>query len=137
MVDRGLEDTTYRAPETFEFDGGNTEIFTKAADCWSVGCIIYRLLTGVAPFRTTRDIIKFTEMSTEMRSLLVEKGINDDGISFFSGLLQKCPPKRLKASDALNHHWSQVSSDMLSGRLKDSLSDTSQDCRVGIPRDKC
>ena len=127
--DRGLQDTTYMAPETFEFDGKNTEIFTKATDCWSVGCIIYRLLTGVAPFRSPRDIITFTEMDTNLKGVLLQRGIDDVGISFLSGLLERDPQKRLKAIDALKHHWPQVSSDRLSRELKHRLSDTHQDPR--------
>jgi len=125
--DHGLQDTTYMAPETFEFDGKNTEIFTPAADFWSVGCIIYRLLAGVAPFRSPRDIITFTEMSTNLRDVLLQRGIESIGISFISQLLQRDPHDRLTATTALQHPWPQVSSDRLSGGLKDRLYDTLQD----------
>lgn len=125
--DRGLQDTTYMAPETFEFDGNNTEVFTPATDCWSVGCIIYRLLAGAAPFRSPRDIIIFTEMGISLKDVLLQRGIESIGISFISQLLQRDPHDRLTATTALQHPWLQVSSDRLSGGLKDKLYDTLQD----------
>lgn len=116
--DRGLQKTTYVAPETFDFDGTNTEVFTPQTDCWSVGCIIYRLLTGETPFRSPRDIYTFTEMGTNLRGILSRRGISNIGISFISQLLQRDPRNRLTAGAALQDSWARASSEKLSERLK-------------------
>lgn len=125
--DRGLQNITYVAPETFDFDGTNTEVFTPQADCWSAACIIYRLLTGDAPFRSPRDIYTFTEMGTYLRDPLSRRGISSVGISFISQLLQRDPRNRLTAEAALQDSWARVSSEKISERLKLKFYDTPMD----------
>ena len=117
------------APETFEFGGKNTDIFTPATDCWAVACIIYRLLTGEALFRSPRDIITFTKVGTHLRDILLKRGIGSIGISFISELLQRDPRNRMTAKTALQHPWAQVSSETPSERLKQKLNDTRFDSR--------
>lgn len=119
--DRGFQASTYMAPETFEFEGKNTEIFTPATDCWSVACIIYRLLTGEATFHSPRDIITFSKFSPNLGDKLYNRGIGILGTSFISQLLQRDPRKRLTAEGALHHSWTRVSSEKPSEGLKRRL----------------
>jgi len=119
--DRGLHATTYMAPEAFEFDGKNPEVFTPKTDCWSVGCIIYRLLTGENPFRSPRDTITFTKFGINLGDKPYPTGIGDLGISFISQLLQRDPGYRSTAKDALQHSWTRVSSEKPSEGLKQRL----------------
>jgi serine/threonine protein kinase len=42
----------YRAPELF---AANTHNYSQAVDMWSVGCILYEMISGLPPFKGTTD----------------------------------------------------------------------------------
>jgi serine/threonine protein kinase len=52
----------YMAPECVR----NKDRISKASDIWSLGCILYQLLTGLLPFRGASDYLIFRR-STEVR----------------------------------------------------------------------
>jgi len=52
----------YMAPECVR----NKDQISKASDIWSLGCILYQLLTGLLPFRGASDYLIFRR-STEAR----------------------------------------------------------------------
>ena len=96
----------YTAPEILI--GGE---YTYVVDCWSVGCIAYRLLTGTALFRTERDVIIY-ELTREPRpSTLLS--CSPLGKSLIDALVDPMPLHRLSASAALSHRWCDLPSPIL------------------------
>lgn len=105
---------SYMAPEVLEYldtDTRNDE-YTNAVDLWAVGCITYRLVTGVVPFPPGRSLVKYCEdKSSFPYDDLPDSGINPCS-KFIKELLEPYPQRRPSASEALDHTW------IISGRLQ-------------------
>ena len=118
MLDNCLD---YQAPELI-----NGEAVTLSTDMWSMGVVIFTLLSGGSPFlvdslELTRDNIKSTRYS------LSSKYFNDQTKDLISKLLVKDGRKRLTAAECLVHPWvnggTQHSSELLKiARLKSHVS---------------
>jgi len=93
----------YVAPEIV-----SQEPYGFAVDCWSVGVILYELLSGERPFDGGKD-----EERTLKLVLSVDvsfdgpqwRNVSTDAMSLIRGLLQRNPHKRLTAAAALHHRW--------------------------------
>lgn len=96
------------APEILDFldtDVLNGE-YTNAVDLWAVGCITYRLVTGVVPFPSGKSLIKYCEnKSLFPYDPLFDSGIKSSGSKFIRELLVAYPKERPSASQAINHTW--------------------------------
>lgn len=97
----------YMAPEilgcldTGMPDGG----YTNAVDLWSVGCIVYRIVTGVAPF-SVPSLVKYCwDKSLFPFDPLFDSKIGSLGSRFIQELLAASPNDRLSAPQALSHAW--------------------------------
>ena len=90
----------YRAPEVA--DGQ----YTSTVDCWSVGCIVYRLITGRDFFKNLDTVykFKFTGVPSPV-SALVHVNCGDDCPDFVGKLITADPDRRLCAATALDHPW--------------------------------
>lgn len=94
--------TNYVAPEIIKQDGE----YSPTVDCFSVGCVIYRLVTSTNLFETLWDIFKHSQSGDPSHELgLDEIGCSEDCISFVGGLLRVDPTDRLTAAAALEHPW--------------------------------
>ncbi|XP_063712627.1 protein kinase 3-like isoform X2 [Symsagittifera roscoffensis] len=97
------------APELIDPEGGNGFLVTCQADMWSLGCVLYVLLTGLSPFldgddsreETCRHILHsdfalpeehFSDTSPHARHLIMS-------------LLNRDPSLRLTSSGCLGHPW--------------------------------
>jgi len=91
----------YMAPEVI--DG----VYTCIVDCWSVGCIVYRLIAGNDLFKSFGDIYKFKYTGAPSpESALVDRGLcSDDCVKFVANLITVDPSRRLDATAALDHPW--------------------------------
>ena len=91
----------YTAPEIL-----SSEAYTYVVDCWSVGCIAYRLLTGTTLFGNERDVFRY-ELTHEPRpsTLLGAESCSPLGKSLIDALVDPWPSRRLSASAALSHEW--------------------------------
>ena len=100
----------YMAPEVFS----GQEYAPEAADMWSLGIILFMLLTGGAlatePSRSDPRFVFLQENG--IRALLelwnMEENIPDSAVELLDGLLQIHPNQRLDMTDLINHEWIQM-----------------------------
>lgn len=98
----------YVAPEIIAGCGHDTQV-----DMWSIGVIIYILLSGYAPFGGKPRSVLFERILRGKFNFHEQywKDISDDAKDLIKKLLTTNPKKRMNAHDALKHSW--MSSDEL------------------------
>mmetsp|Transcript_26350 Transcript_26350/g.40212 ORF Transcript_26350/g.40212 Transcript_26350/m.40212 type:complete len:88 (-) Transcript_26350:409-672(-) len=86
------------APEIF-----NEKKYNEKADMWSLGIIMYILLTGKAPYFGNDDerIISQVKKGHYNRRLLQDSRISKQAQTLIDKLLNKDPKQRLSAEEAL------------------------------------
>jgi len=92
----------YLAPEVIR-----QKTYNEACDIWSIGVIVFSLLTGKVPFDGTKfDDVKKAILSNEVAMQGPEwHGISDLAKEFVKCLLRKKPTDRPTAEEALQHPW--------------------------------
>tara|TARA_B110000008_G_scaffold275677_1_gene313583 strand:- start:2029 stop:3423 length:1395 start_codon:yes stop_codon:yes gene_type:complete len=99
---------TYVAPEVLQ------RHYDQRADIWSIGVIVYVMISGDVPFygETTGDL--FENIQTAEPSYNADDGwdkVSDNCKSFIQRLLAKSPTMRPIATGALNLEWLQTTVD--------------------------
>lgn len=96
----------YIAPELLGLiDGG----CSPAADMWSLGWVIYRVLAGREFLRDVDEVRKYVNGQTRFPlSDLRGVGLSEGGIDFLQKLLKVNPGSRISAANALRHCWPQA-----------------------------
>jgi serine/threonine protein kinase len=92
----------YVAPEVLTED-----TYTNAVDMWSVGVIVYILLSGYPPFfdeSPPKIFKKITEVKYDFDDPAWD-GVSETAKDLIRKLLVKDPVSRLNATDALKHPW--------------------------------
>jgi len=87
----------YLAPEIID---GNP--YTKAVDWWSLGCLIFEMLTGLPPFYDTDIQVMYTKKMTT--NLDIPYTIEENARDIISRFLDKNPDTRLKNVDEIKRH---------------------------------
>jgi serine/threonine protein kinase len=99
---------SYMAPEVLNYleQGLSSSNYTNAVDLWALGCIVYRLVTGVVPFPPGTSLVKYCgDKSLFPYDDLFDSGIKSKGAKFIRQLLATHPNDRPSASQALQHEW--------------------------------
>ena len=89
------------APEVIE---GN---FDEKCDVWSIGCIVYTMLTGVPPFnaRSDAEVLAKVRLGKYSTDLLYDGEFSQKCISFIEKLLVQDPKERPSVENALKEPW--------------------------------
>lgn len=115
----------FMAPEVVDLFVGESNHYDKRCDLWSLGVIAYILLCGYPPFsgnceqdcgwnrgencRTCQELL--FESIQEGRFSFPEndwKDVSEEAKDLIRGLLVKQAPKRLSASEVLEHPWIKI-----------------------------
>lgn len=99
----------YLAPEVLARKHDNTRsiVYSDKVDIWSIGCMIYVLLTGYLPFpQNTQDALYKSILNGEFSTdMLRENEASSDAIDFITSILKVDPNARPSAEDALQLPW--------------------------------
>ena len=77
----------------------NRKTYTVKADCWSLGVILYQLLSGKLPSFDDDEKVKMKEERWEE--------ISEEAKDLMMKLIEVDPEERLSAAQALQHAWFQ------------------------------
>eukprot|EP00092_Neocalanus_flemingeri_P085896 GFUD01108151.1.p1 GENE.GFUD01108151.1~~GFUD01108151.1.p1 ORF type:complete len:278 (+),score=109.41 GFUD01108151.1:92-835(+) len=97
----------YMAPEVLVMGERNAMPgYTYKADCWSLGVILFLLLSGKQPFSQGDDMTKLI-MEGRFRSMTggAWETVSGTAKSLVRALLETDPDKRLSTEQVLNHTW--------------------------------
>ena len=101
----------YIAPEVVEGE------YTKAADLWSFGTIVYMLVTGELPIAGDSDaeilgnvarLIDHPKRFGAIAKKVAGVVISVECVDFINRLMEVDTKRRLTTADALNHPWIKV-----------------------------
>lgn len=95
----------YVAPEVL------TGKYDKKVDIWSIGIIMYVLMTGKPPFNAKSKGELFSKIKTKEIPFPVKRDkshYTNEAVNFLTLLTKKDPNERIAASDALNHEWFKI-----------------------------
>ncbi|CAK9004827.1 unnamed protein product [Durusdinium trenchii] len=95
----------YVAPEVFD------AAYTSQCDLWSLGVIVYLLLSGEMPFVDTNEdvLIAKTQQGEYSMNPDIWMGLSLEATDFTQALLRVDPEKRMTAEEALRHPWLKAS----------------------------
>eukprot|EP00053_Salpingoeca_punica_P012804 m.115114 g.115114 ORF g.115114 m.115114 type:complete len:763 (-) comp16043_c0_seq2:2612-4900(-) len=93
------------APEVLKKQG-----YDKACDMWSLGILLYTMLSGFPPFASTPDDTSEHILARITQGVVrfddpVWKQISSSAQGLISALLQVDPAKRITAAEVLRHPW--------------------------------
>uniref|UniRef100_A0AAQ4PBF6 Ribosomal protein S6 kinase n=1 Tax=Gasterosteus aculeatus aculeatus TaxID=481459 RepID=A0AAQ4PBF6_GASAC len=106
----------YAAPELFESAG-----YDKACDLWSLGVILYTMLSGQVPFQSEQRGMTSSYAADIMQKIKegdfsldgeAWKGVSENAKELVKGLLTVDPETRLKLSDLKENSWLQGAASM-------------------------
>lgn len=100
----------YLAPEIMakkHSDNSSTIVYSNKVDVWSIGCMLYVILTGYLPFNNSTQQALYQSVLSGKFAMepLGEQYISDSCIAFLRYILAVDPSKRPSAKEALAHPW--------------------------------
>lgn len=85
--------------------------YDKKVDIWSIGIIMFVLMTGKPPFNAKSKGELFTKIKTKEIPYPMKRDkscYSNEAVNFLFLLTKKDPLERIAASDALNHEWFNI-----------------------------
>lgn len=129
----------YVAPEIITGKEKSDPKYLNLVDIWSLGCLVYVLLTSHLPFNGKTQLTMFQKIKKGdyHQSPLNSYQISDAGRDFLKLCLQVDPSKRINAKQALDHYWIQDAFDDEASPLSLSQSQSQQSRKIdnGLPID--
>uniref|UniRef100_A0A8C1W9U1 Protein kinase domain-containing protein n=1 Tax=Cyprinus carpio TaxID=7962 RepID=A0A8C1W9U1_CYPCA len=103
----------FAAPEIHQ-----NEMVSTVTDMWSVGVLVYVLLSGLNPFAAETNQQMIESICNAEYSFVDEafKHVSVEAFDFVDRLLTKERKHRMTAAEALNHPWLTMNSEQLSTR---------------------
>ena len=102
----------YIAPEVVTSNGLTDSSYTLKVDCWSMGVILYILLSGTPPFSEDRNCGLNLRAQILGANFVFYPELFNNVSSFAKDLITKLlkvnPVERMSADDILRHPWLQV-----------------------------
>ncbi len=101
----------YMAPEIqIENDDEDQDLpYTLAVDIWSLGCVLFRLLTHQLPFPEFRHLRLYWQSRKHFPTdILINYNVSDNGVSFITKLMKSKPSDRMTVTMALLHSWVSI-----------------------------
>lgn len=109
----------FMAPEVFEVRPDDS--YTFAIDIWSLGAVVYRIVTNATVFQTPSDLVKFSlGMSRFPMHELHSNQASAQAQDFIITLLKPDPKDRPSTVSAAHHPW-------LQGDIKNSFMDSTEE----------
>jgi len=107
----------YIAPEVIKL--GNKSAYTPAVDMWSLGCILFLILTNKLPFDGEDLNLLFKNIQEVKYSFPsdLETTISTEARDLIRRLLELDPNKRLTAEEVLKHPWLNPSPPSIKRRI--------------------
>jgi serine/threonine protein kinase len=96
----------YVAPEVLGFLEKSIEGYTNAIDIWSLGAVVYWILTSEIPFSTPRSLLMYTmDLSQFPSNALSAVDVDEKCCQFLLALIEVQPDKRPTARLASYIEW--------------------------------
>nr|XP_014350699.1 PREDICTED: ribosomal protein S6 kinase alpha-4 [Latimeria chalumnae] len=102
----------YAAPELFEPGG-----YDESCDLWSLGVILYTMLSGQVPFQSSYKGMTFSHAAADIMKKIKEgefslegeawKSVSEEAKKLVRGLLTVDPTKRMKMANVRYNEWLQ------------------------------
>ncbi|TVY57322.1 Serine/threonine-protein phosphatase 6 regulatory ankyrin repeat subunit A [Lachnellula cervina] len=106
-VDPDMAVTLGCSPPTTGKDSFRPYAYTNAVDIWSLGCVLFQLVTHQLPFSPSSPKVlrKFCKGKTPFPGDVLSGKIHQSGLELIQQLLTPKPPLRPSASQALKSSW--------------------------------
>lgn len=127
----------YMAPEILMGNNDEDEAlsYTLAVDVWSLGCVLFRLLTQRLPFPLEKDLRLYLRQKNPFPTdVLIQHNVSKGGALFVSEMMKSNPADRITVNDALLHSWASIQESELTPGYHESYEKESEVRPTNMPR---